>query len=109
MTRQPELLRGTLDLLILKALARGPQHGYGVARWIQQATDDLLAVEEGTLYPALHRLAARQWVAATWGLSENNRQARFYQLTPEGQVALERETREWTTFSAAVLRALALA
>ena len=77
----PDILRGTLDLLILKALSWGPAHGYAVARWIEQATDDALAVGEGTLYPALHRLEERGWIAATWGASENNRQAKFYALT----------------------------
>ena len=80
-TALPEVLRGTLDLLILKALSWGPAHGYAVARWIQQATGDALAIGEGTLYPALHRLEERGWIAASWGASENNRQAKFYALT----------------------------
>ncbi len=73
----PEILRGTLDLLILKALSSGPAHGYAVARWIQQATGDVLAVGEGSLYPALHRLEEREWIEARWGTSENNRQAKY--------------------------------
>jgi len=76
-----DLLQGTLDLLILKTLSWGPTHGYGVARWIQQITGDVLHVEEGSLYPALHRLEKREWIDSEWGLSENNRRARFYRLT----------------------------
>jgi PadR family transcriptional regulator len=102
----PEILRGTLDLLILKALSWGPAHGYGVARWIQQATNDALAVGEGTLYPALHRLEERGWVAASWGASENNRQAKFYSLTKSGRAQLRRETDTWRRYAAAVFSAL---
>ena len=80
-----DILRGTLDLLILKALSWGPAHGYAVARWIEQATADVLAVGEGTLYPALHRLEERGWISASWGMSENNRQAKFYGLTKRGR------------------------
>ena len=90
----PEILRGTLDLLILKALSWGPAHGYAVARWIEQATNDALAVGEGTLYPALHRLEERGWIAASWGASENNRQAKFYALTRKGRAQLRVETDE---------------
>ena len=90
----PDILRGTLDLLILKALSWGPAHGYAVARWIEQATNDALAVGEGTLYPALHRLEERGWIAATWGASENNRQAKFYALTRKGRTQLRAEDRE---------------
>ena len=102
----PEILRGTLDLLILKALSWGPTHGYGVARWIQQATNDALAVGEGTLYPALHRLEERGWVAASWGASENNRQAKFYSLTKRGRAQLRLETDTWRRYAAAVFAAL---
>src|SRR5437868_899849 len=79
------LLQGTLDLLILKALSWGPAHGYAVARWIEAATGDALRIEEGSLYPALHRLEERGHVESEWGLSENNRRAKFYHLTPEGR------------------------
>jgi PadR family transcriptional regulator len=102
----PEILRGTLDLLILKALSWGPAHGYGVARWIQQATGDALAIGEGTLYPALHRLEERGWVVASWGASENNRQAKFYELTRKGRAQLRVETDTWRRYAAAVFSAL---
>jgi transcriptional regulator len=101
-----DIIRGTLDLLILQALSWGPAHGYGVARWIQQATDDALAVGEGTLYPALHRLEDRRWISATWGSSENNRQAKFYALTKPGRARLEVETENWRRYAAAVFAAL---
>src|SRR4030095_16972849 len=91
----PEILRGTIDLLILKALSCGPTHGYGVARWIQQATNGALAVGEGTLYPALHRLEERGWVAASWGASENNPRAKFYALTRRGRAQLRGEAHNW--------------
>jgi transcriptional regulator len=101
-----EVLRGTLDLLILKALTGGPAHGYAVARWIEQATDDVLRIEEGTLYPALHRLETREWIAAEWGTSENNRRAKFYRLTPKGRAQLRVETDTWNRFAGAVFAAL---
>jgi transcriptional regulator len=102
----PEVLRGTLDLLILKALGWGPAHGYAVARWIQHATNDALAIGEGTLYPALHRLEERGWIAASWGASENNRQAKFYSLTRSGRAQLRVETANWRRYAAAVFAAL---
>ena len=102
----PDILRGTLDLLILKALSWGPTHGYGVARWIERASGDALAVGEGTLYPALHRLEERGWIAATWGASENNRQAKFYALTRKGQAQLRAETANWRRYAAAIFAAL---
>jgi PadR family transcriptional regulator len=102
----PEILRGTLDLLILKALSWGPSHGYAVARWIEQATNDALAVGEGTLYPALHRLEERGWITATWGASENNRQAKFYSLTRKGRTQLRAETASWRRYATAVFAAL---
>jgi PadR family transcriptional regulator PadR len=105
-TTVPEILRGTLDLLVLKALSWGPAHGYGVARWIQHATNDALAIGEGTLYPALHRLEERGWVAASWGASENNRQAKFYALTRAGRAQLRVETDNWRRYAAAVFSAL---
>jgi PadR family transcriptional regulator PadR len=102
----PDILRGTLDLLILKALSLGPAHGYAVARWIEQATGDALAVGEGTLYPALHRLEERGWVSATWGASENNRHAKFYALTRRGRARLRVEAENWRRYAAAVFAAL---
>src|SRR5439155_6629423 len=104
--RSVEVLRGTLDLLILKAVSWGPTHGYAVARWIEQATDDVLRIEEGSLYPALHRLETRGWIAADWGVSENNRRAKFYTLTPKGRAQLRLETVTWTRFARAVFAAL---
>jgi PadR family transcriptional regulator, regulatory protein PadR len=101
-----EVLRGTLDLLILKALSGGAAHGYAVARWIEWATHDVLSIEEGSLYPALHRLSERGWVAAEWGASENNRRAKFYTLTTKGRAQLRVETATWTRFANAVFAAL---
>ena len=102
----PDILRGTLDLLVLKALSWGPAHGYTVARRIEEATNDVLAVGEGTLYPALHRLEERGWVTAGWGTSENNRQAKFYSLTDAGRAQLRVETRNWRRYAAEVFAAL---
>lgn len=101
-----EVLRGTLDMLILKALSWGSAHGYGVARWIEQATDDVLRIEEGSLYPALHRLEVRGWIASEWGSSENNRRAKFYTLTPRGRAQLRHEAATWTRYAHAVFAAL---
>ncbi len=101
-----EVIRGTLDLLILKAVAWGPTHGYAVARWIEEATNDLLRIEEGTLYPALHRLELRGWIAAEWGVSENNRRAKFYTLTSTGRAQLRSETAAWTRYAEAVFAVL---
>jgi transcriptional regulator len=101
-----DVLAGTLDLLILKALSWGPAHGYAVARWIEGATDDALAVGEGTLYPALHRLEERGWVKASWGTSENNRRAKFYALTRSGRSSLRAESENWRRTALAVVAAL---
>jgi len=101
-----DLLRGTLDLLVLKALSWGTAHGYAVARWIEQATHDALRIEEGSLYPALHRLEERGLIEAEWGLSENNRRARFYTLTAAGKKALRAESATWAKFARAVFAAL---
>ena len=101
-----EVLRGTLDLLILKAVSWGPTHGYGVARWIEQATGDVLQIEEGSLYPALHRLQTRGWIDAEWGTSENNRRARFYTITTAGRKHLRSEASVWLRYSQAVTRVL---
>jgi len=102
----PEILRGTFDMLILRALSWGPAHGYAIARWIEHATSDALAVGECTWYPALHRLEARGWVDAKWGVSENNRQAKFYALTKRGRARLNVETDNWRRYAAAVFAAL---
>jgi len=100
--RQLDLLQGTLDLLILKTLALGPHHGWGVSQRIQQRSRDALQVNQGSLYPALHRLEHRGWIAADWGVSENKRRAKFYRLTKRGAAELAREESEWRRFSAAV-------
>src|ERR1044072_8367866 len=99
-----ELVQGTLDLLVLKTLAWGPTHGYGVARWIQHITGDVLRVEEGSLYPVLHRLMKRGLVKSSWDLSENNRRAKYYDITAQGRATLARESSTWTTYAAAVDR-----
>ena len=100
------MLQGTLDVLVLKALSWGPQHGYAVARWLQGTTDDVLQIEEGSLYPALHRMERRGWVRSEWGLSENNRKAKFYQLTSDGRKQLRAEAKGWNAFAGAVTRVL---
>lgn len=102
-----DLLRGTLDLLILKAVEGRTRHGYAVSEWIQTVTEGTLLVEEGTLYPALHRLARRGWVEAEWGLSENNRRAKYYRLTREGRRRLSAEAAQWRRYASAVAKALA--
>ena len=102
----PDILRGTLDLLILKSLSWGPMHGYGIARWIEQITEDDLLVEEGSLYPALHRLQARGLVTSQWMMSETKRRVRCYSLTEEGRQQLRAELSRWERFSVAVSRAL---
>lgn len=107
-TETLELLRGTLDLLILRALKVEPTHGYGVLKWIERATGDQLKIEEGSLYPALYRLQKRGWISSEWGLSENNRRARFYALTPLGRTQLDAEVDEFTRFARAIFRALDL-
>jgi len=100
------LLQGTLDLLILRTLLVGPEHGQGIARAIQQNSDDALLVEHGALYPALQRLEERGWISAGWGTSDNNRRARFYRLTVLGRKQLVRETGKWRRLAAAIGRVL---
>ncbi len=100
------LLPGTLDMLILKALNRGDLHGYAIAQFIQQASLDVLKVEEGALYPALHRLEVRGWLKAEWGASDNNRRAKFYRLTAPGRRALEQEAAYWQRVASAVNRVM---
>jgi len=97
-----DLIQGTLEMLILKSLARGPQHGYAVAEWIQQTSQQVLRVEEGALYPALHRMELRGLLKAKWGASENNRRAKFYDLTADGRKRLNAESQRWARLSAAV-------
>jgi transcriptional regulator len=101
-----DLLQGTLDVLLLKALTWGPTHGYAVARWLEQVTDDALRIEEGSLYPALHRLERRGWIESDWGLSENNRRARYYRLTAAGRKQLRVELSSWARFAEAVGKVL---
>lgn len=104
-----DLIKGTLDVLVLKALTWGPRHGYAVARWIEEATDGSLQVEEGALYHALHRLEKRGWLSSEWGLSEANRRARYYTLLPEGRRQLTARTRAFTRYAEAVFAALRIA
>lgn len=101
-----DLLQGTLDLLILKTLALGPLHGWGISQRIQQMSAAVLRVNQGSLYPALHRLEAAGWIAAEWGSTDANRQAKFYTLTRSGQKRLRAETDEWERMTAAVTRVL---
>ena len=101
-----ELLQGTLDVMVLKALTRGPLHGYGVAEFIHLSSNDVLRVEEGALYPALHRLELRGLLASEWGVSDNNRRAKFYQLTAAGRRHLAAETDSWARLAAAVTQVL---
>jgi PadR family transcriptional regulator PadR len=101
-----DLLQGTLELLILKTLSRDSMHGYGIARRIHEAVDDLLRVEDGSLYPALYRMEERGWITSDWGLSENNRRAKFYRLTRAGRKQLDSESANWERVSQAVTRIL---
>lgn len=102
MPTSTDLLQGTLDLLILQTLAPGPMHGWGVAQRIQQISNDVLQIGQGSLYPALHRLEYKGWIRADWGTSDNNRKARFYALTPTGRKQLETELQTWDRLSAAI-------
>ena len=107
MANQPtDRLQGTLDLLILRVLRQDPQHGWGIAQQIQQISRDVLQVNQGSLYPALRRLEERGWIRAEWGTSENNRRARFYELTTSGRRQLNQETASWEEFVLAVTRVL---
>ena len=101
-----DFLKGTLDLMVLKTLSWAPAHGYGIARWIEQCTGDVLQVEEGSLYPALRRLEDRGFISAQWGLSENNRRARYYELTAAGRRHLKTEAARWLEFAGAVTQVL---
>jgi transcriptional regulator len=106
MSKQIDLLQGTLDLLIMRTVALEPMHGWGIAQRIQQVSNDVLQVQQGSLYPALHRLEQRGWIAAEWGTSENNRRAKYYSLTRKGQEQLEVEISSWERLSAAVAQIL---
>jgi len=101
-----DLLQGTLDLLVLRTLAAGPMHGWGISQRIQQLSEDVLRVNQGSLYPALYRLEREAWIEAEWGASDNNRRARFYKLTRSGRKQLEAETENWRKLAAAVGRIL---
>ena len=101
-----DLLQGTLDLLILKALTWGSKHGYAVASWVRDTTNDKLNIEEGALYTALHRMEQRGWLEAEWGLSENKRKAKYYQLTTQGRKQLRLQTARWTEYAGAVFKVL---
>ncbi len=100
------LLPGTLDALVLKTLSRGARHGYAIARWLEEATDDALQIEEGSLYPALYRMERRGWIESDWGLSELNRRVKFYRLTAAGRGQLEIETANWKQFNRAISKVL---
>jgi transcriptional regulator len=105
-----DLIQGTLEFLILQTLSTGePRHGFGVLRWIRNATDGALTIEEGALYPALHRMERRGWVESEWGLSEKNRKAKYYTLTAEGRRQLVREATGWTEYVRAVNRIIEMA
>lgn len=101
-----DLMRGTLDLLVLRAVSTGAQHGFGIALWIRQATQDDLRVEDGALYTSLHRLEQRGLLRARWAITEKNRKAKYYELTPAGREALSRDTARWTAYAAAMFRVL---
>ena len=104
--RKPDLPQGTLDMLVLKALSLGPMHGFGIGQRIRQLAEDMLTVEEGTLYPALYRIEERGWINSEWGVSENNRRARFYKLTRAGVKQLQLEEINWEYLSVAVRKIL---
>jgi PadR family transcriptional regulator, regulatory protein PadR len=105
--RSVDVLQGTLDLLILKAVVSEPMHGWGISQWIQARSSEALQVTQGSLYPALHRLEQRGWIASRWGTSENNRRAKFYRLTAAGRRALDRQTAQWRRYAFAVEAILA--
>jgi PadR family transcriptional regulator PadR len=98
------LLQGTVDLLILRSIQREAAHGYAISRWVRERTDGVLAIEDAALYQALHRLEARKWIDADWGLSENNRRAKYYSLTPQGRRQLKEEVSSWKRYAEAVFK-----
>lgn len=107
LSKTDAVLQGTIELLVLKRLSRGPMHGYGIASWIEAVTDDVLRVEEGSLYPALYRMVQKRWIKGEWGMSDNNRRAKFYRLTKAGEREFETQASGWLRLSAAVSRAMA--
>ena len=107
--RDVDLIQGTLNVLILKTLSQGPMNGYGIARFVREATAGGIEVEEGALYPALHRMEHREWIAAEWGVSENNRRAKYYELTAKGRKQLATETGDWQRLTNAVDQILRMA
>lgn len=106
MLNKPELPQGTFDMLVLKALSLGRMHGYGIAQRVEQMAENMLRVEEGTLYPALYRIEQRGWIVGKWGVSDNNRRARFYALTPVGRKRLAAEQAHWEYLSLAICKVL---
>jgi len=104
-----DLFTGTLDILILKAVSWGPRHGYAIGRWIRETTSDDVIVQEGALYPALHRLERKGWLDEDWGLTDTGREAKYYTLTTAGRAHLRAESKRWTRFSSAVTRAIGAA
>ena len=102
----PEFLPGTLYMIVLRALARGPLHGYAIARWIKDTSANALEIEDGSLYPALNRMLVKGWLKAEWGMSENNRRARFYRLTSDGRQQLERESKQFEKLVTAIRRVM---
>jgi transcriptional regulator len=105
-SKDAAVLQGTIELLVLKRLSQGSMHGYGIATWIQTATDEVLRVEEGSLYPALYRMVQKRWIKGEWGVSENNRRAKFYHLTKVGEREFEEQATGWLRLSDAVSRAV---
>ncbi len=104
--RQMNLLQGTLDVLVLKALAHNPRHGYGVAEWVRNTTDGTLQIEDGALYTSLHRMEKRGWITAEWGVSANNRRAKYYSLTDAGRAELAKASGDWARYAEAVFKVL---
>lgn len=104
--KQSGLLQGTVELLVLKTLSWGPMHGYGIASWIESVTGDVLSVEEGSLYPALYRMTRKGWIRPEWGVSDNNRRAKFYRLTAQGRRQFREQTSGWQRFASAVNQAV---
>jgi PadR family transcriptional regulator PadR len=105
-SKEAAVLQGTIELLVLKRLSQGPMHGYGIATWIETATDEVLRVEEGSLYPALYRMVQKRWIKGEWGISENNRRAKFYCLTKAGEREFGEQATGWLRLSNAVSRAV---
>src|SRR5215212_5424734 len=105
-SKDAAVLQGTIELLVLKRLSWGPMHGYGIASWIETATGDVLCVEEGSLYPALYRMVRKRWIKGDWGVSGNNRRAKFYELTAAGRRELDAQSKGWLRLAQAVSRAV---